>query len=141
MEVTVFDADGPAFDEALAIRREVFVEEQGVPLDREVDGRDDEATHFLLWDGEPVATARARPYDEGALKAERVAVLPSVRGRGYGAAVMDAVEDYAREHGHDAVVLDAQVPVVPFYERLDYEVTSAEFEDAGIPHRRMEKRL
>lgn len=141
MEVTVCDADDPAFDEALAIRREVFVEEQGVPPDREVDGRDDESTHFLLRDGEPVATARARPYEDWALKAERVAVRPSFRGRGYGAAVMDAVEAHARERGHDAVVLDAQVPVVAFYERLDYEVTSEEFEDAGIPHRRMEKRL
>lgn len=140
MNTAVFDADDPRFDDALAIRKRVFVEEQDVPIDREVDGRDDEATHFLLSDPEPVATARVRPHD-GAVKVERVAVLADRRGEGYGEAVMDAVEAYALDAGYEEVVLHAQVPVVEFYERLDYVTEGEEFEDAGIPHRAMRKSL
>jgi len=140
MDVSIFDHESSAFDEALALRTRVFVEEQGVPLDREVDGRDPEATHVLVREGElPVATARVREYDGGsALKIERVAVTRAHRGEGYGDAVMDAVESYGREEGYDRLVLDAQVPVVGFYERRGYAVRDDEpFEDAGIPHRRM----
>lgn len=140
MDVAVFDADDPRFDDAMAIRRRVFVEEQDVPPGREVDGLDGEATHFLLVDGAPVGTARVRDY-EGALKVERVAVVASRRGEGYGAALMDAVESFARDAGREEVVLDAQVPVVAFYERLGYEPEGDPFEDAGIPHRTMRKRL
>jgi predicted GNAT family N-acyltransferase len=158
MDTAVFDADDPRFDDALAIRTRVFVEEQDVPMDREVDGLDGEATHFLLSDPEPVATARVRPHEReasasdrpngdqreprgGALKVERVAVLADHRGAGYGRAVMDAVEAYARREGYDEVVLHAQVPVVAFYERLGYTAEGEEFEDAGIPHRTMWKSL
>lgn len=141
MNVLVFDADDAAFEDALAIRERVFVEEQGVPMEREIDGLDDDATHFLIADDAPVATARVRDYGDGELKAERVAVLAESRGEGYGAAVMDAVEVHARETGFDAIVLDAQVPVVEFYERLNYSVESDEFMDAGIPHRQMRKEV
>ena len=128
------------------LRRSVFVEEQGVPEDRELDGLDGEATHLLAWDGYPVGTARIREYvpdegDERVAKVERVAVEASRRGDGIGRALMAHVEAYAAETGYDRVRLDAQVPVVAFYERLDYTVTSEEFEDAGIPHRTMEKRI
>ncbi|WP_255196070.1 GNAT family N-acetyltransferase [Halorarius litoreus] len=140
MDIAVFDVEDPRFDDALAIRTRVFVEEQDVPMDREVDGLDDEATHFLVTDDEPLATARVRDHD-GELKVERVAVLADHRGEGYGAAVMDAVESWGRESGYDEVVLHAQVPVVEFYERLGYDVEGEEFEDAGIPHRTMRKRL
>jgi predicted GNAT family N-acyltransferase len=144
MDVSVFTHEAPAFDDALALRKRVFVEEQDVPLDREVDGRDPEATHFLVRDaGEPVATARVREYDGGsALKVERVAVAGERRGEGYGDEVMDAVEAHGRERGYDRLVLDAQVPVVGFYERRGYTVEDDEpFDDAGIPHRRMAKQL
>ena len=74
-------------------------------------------------------------------KVERVAVLPSERGRGLGRELMAAVETHAAEEGYEAVFLHAQVPVVAFYEGLGYEVTSETFEDAGIPHREMRKLL
>lgn len=126
---------------ALDIRREVFVEEQGVPEDLELDGLDGEATHFLAGrDGEPVGTARLRDYD-GIAKVERVAVLEPYRGEGWGERIMAAVEAHAREAGYERVHLAAQVPVVGFYERLGYEVVSEAFMDAGIPHRSMEKPL
>jgi len=143
MDVSVFTHEAPEFEDALALRKRVFVEEQDVPLDREVDGRDPEATHFLVCEGgKPVATARVREYDGSALKVERVAVDHERRGEGFGDAVMNAVESYGREENHDRLVLDAQVPVVGFYERRGYAVQDDEpFDDAGIPHRRMAKPL
>ncbi len=142
----VTDEDG--LDAAIAVRREVFVEGQGVPEDRELDGRDDEATHVLARDGDAVVgTARLREYHDGegdeprTAKVERVAVRDSRRGEGWGARIMAAVEDHAREQGYDRVYLHAQVPVVAFYEHLGYEAHGEEFEDAGIPHREMTKAL
>lgn len=141
MDVAVFGRDDPDFEPALSLRTRVFVEEQDVPMDREVDGKDPDATHFLVRDPEAVAVARARDYD-GALKVERVAVASESRGKGYGDTVMDAVESWAAEEGYDRLVLDAQVPVVGFYERRGYTVQDDEpFDDAGIPHRRMAKRI
>jgi len=144
MDVSVFGREAADFEAALDVRERVFVDEQDVPYDREVDGRDPDATHFLVRDGDdPIATARVRPYDgsdERALKVERVAVVADRRGEGYGDRVMDAVESYATEEGYDRLVLDAQVPVVGFYERRGYAVQDDEpFDDAGIPHRRMAK--
>ncbi|MDZ7745532.1 MAG: GNAT family N-acetyltransferase [Halobacteriales archaeon] len=142
MDISVFDHEAPEFDDALDIRTRVFVDEQDVPMEREVDGKDPEATHFLVSDPKPVAVARTREYEDAALKVERVAVLADARGEGYGHAVMDAVESYASEAGDDRLVLDAQVPVVGFYEARGYEIQDDEpFEDAGIPHRRMSKRI
>jgi len=125
---------------ALEVRREVFIEEQDVPEELELDGKDGEATHFLARiDGDPVGTARLREYDDGVAKVERVAVREPLRGEGWGERIMAAVESHAREAGYERVRLAAQVPVVGFYERLGYEIVSEEFEDAGIPHRSMEK--
>ncbi|HJQ84655.1 MAG TPA: SAM-dependent methyltransferase [Candidatus Binatia bacterium] len=125
-----------------AIRREVFVEEQGVPLAEEMDAHDATAVHFLaLVDDAPIGTARLRITGEGAAKAERVAVLARFRRRRAGVALMAAVEDAARAEGHGEMVLNAQVPVVGFYERLGYRAEGPEFVEAGIPHRAMRKRL
>ena len=125
-----------------AVRREVFVEEQGVTEREEIDGRDGEATHFLaLRDGAAVGTARLRVTEEGVAKAERVAVCAAERRRGTGAALMRALHDEARAAGHVEVVLGAQVSAVPFYRRLGYEVFGEPFEDARIPHRWMRFRL
>jgi predicted GNAT family N-acyltransferase len=85
-----------------------------------------------------VGTARLRPYGAGA-KVERVAVLPEQRGRGLGRALMEAAECAAWQRGCARLVLHAQLPVIPFYERLGWRALGPEFGEAGIPHRRMEK--
>jgi predicted GNAT family N-acyltransferase len=122
------------------IRREVFVDEQDVPLDEEMDAHDANSTHFLaLLDGEPVGTARLRTLGDGTPKAERVAVRAAHRKTGIGRGLMPALEDAARAKGH--LVLNAQVPVIPFYERLGYKTEGPVFDEAGIPHRAMRKRL
>lgn len=132
-------------DDALDVRREVFVEGQGVPTDLERDDYDERAAtiHFVAYDGDrPVGAARLRPAGEGVGKVQRVAVRESDRGQGWGRRLMAALEDAAREAGYDRLELDAQTHAVTFYERLDYEVTSEEvFTDAGIPHLSMAKDL
>ena len=125
----------------LALRRAVFVDEQGVDPAIDADGLDDGATQFLAWaSGMPIGTARLRIVD-GDAKAERLAVLDDFRGHGVGRALMDAVERNVRAQGLTSVFLHAQQAVVPFYERLGYAAAGATFDEAGIPHRRMTKRL
>jgi predicted GNAT family N-acyltransferase len=126
--------------QCLAIRREVFVDEQRVPLHEEVDAHDAAAIHFVaLVDGAAVGTARLRMLPDGTPKAERVAVRAPWRRRGVGEALMRALESAAR--GASEIVLNAQVPVIAFYERLGYRAEGPVFDEAGIPHRAMRKRL
>jgi predicted GNAT family N-acyltransferase len=144
MEIRRVDSDD-ALEDALSVRRDVFINEQGVPKHRELDGMDAEATHFVAYDdGEPIGTARLRRYDgddRPTAKVERVAVVEARRGEGIGRDLMCAVERAAREVGYETLVLHAQVPVVSFYARLGYDAVGGEFEDAGIPHREMTKTL
>lgn len=129
------------YDDALDVRLAVFVEEQGVPESTEVDEHEDEATHFVAYDDDtPVATARLREYEPGVGKVERVAVLDSWRGDGWGDRVMGALESAARER-HDELYLHAQRTAAGFYEHLGYEREGDPFEEAGIPHVAMRKRL
>lgn len=129
-------------DAATAVRTAVFVEEQGVSEDEELDGNDSDAVQFLARDDEyPVGTARLRFPEPTVGKVERVAVREPYRGDGVGAALMRAVEDAARDDGVTELKLHAQTHVEPFYQQLSYETVSDEFEEAGIPHVKMRKRL
>jgi ElaA protein len=140
--VTVECHPGRAPAEAVAIRRRVFIEEQGVAEADELDGMDGERTHFLARDaaGRAIGCACLRPY--GARhKVERVAVLPELRGAGLGRELMDAVEAHARRLGAHDLLLHAQAAVVPFYEKLGWSSAGARFLEAGIEHQKMEKCL
>lgn len=139
------------FDDALSIRRTVFIDEQGVPADRELDGLDETAVHFVAYTGDdPVGAARLRTYqddepaesiDESTGKIERVSVLSEHRGNGIGRRLMREIENAASGLGYDELVMYAQTPVVGFYRELGYRTEGEIFEDAGIPHRSMRKRL
>lgn len=121
----------------LAIRRVVFIEEQGVSLADEVDGRDGEAEHLLaLLDGAPVGTARMLVEGETG-KIGRVAVLAGARGRGIGAALIRAAVERLRERGLKVAKLGAQTHAVGFYEGLGFTAFGPVYDDAGIPHRDM----
>ena len=142
MSITITLAQTPADRElCFTIRKTVFVEEQAVPLELELDEYDDTATHFLLRDGDtPLATARLLDK-HGLAKIGRVAVLREARGRGLGLVVMRAVLDEARRQGFEEAVLDSQTYAIPFYERLGFVAEGEEFDDAGIPHFLMRRRL
>jgi len=135
MPITVALAPSPAErEECFTIRKAVFVEEQAVPLELELDEYDNYASHFLLRDGEtPLATARLLDK-QGLAKIGRVAVLKEARGRGLGLRLMEAVLDEARRRGFQEAVLDSQTYAIPFYARLGFVAEGEEFDDAGIPH-------
>ncbi|MFD1031177.1 GNAT family N-acetyltransferase [Metaplanococcus flavidus] len=129
-------------EQAFDIRRKVFVDEQQVPLHIEMDEYDSTATHFVGYNlQQPIAAGRIREIENGIGKVERVSVLPEFRGQHVGVLMMDAMESYARSAGMSTLKLNSQSYAIPFYEKLNYTVTSPEFLDAGIPHRTMEKNL
>ena len=137
VRVAESDADREA---ALVVRRDVFVEEQGVSEEVEMDGKDDEAVHFVATDGDdPVGAARLWEVEPGVGKVERVAVVADRRDSGIGRELMCTLETTAAERGIDRLVMHAQTHVEEFYRRLGYETTSDVFEEAGIDHVEMEK--
>ncbi|ELZ94291.1 acetyltransferase [Haloferax mucosum ATCC BAA-1512] len=143
-EVRVVATDDERED-AFAVRKAVFVREQGVDEELEWDEYDDadsSAVHFVGYrDGEAVGAARLREYEPDVGKVERVAVLESVRSEGWGRRLMAALESEANERGFDRLVLHGQTSAEGFYHELGYETTSDVFDEAGIPHVEMEKRL
>jgi ElaA protein len=121
----------------LDIRRRVFIEEQGIPEDAELDGTDGGCIHWLLFDGEtPVATLRTK-IGRAELKIGRVATLPQGRGRGFAAKLMDAAMAYGKANGLSSAYLSAQEDVIPWYERFGFVAEGQAYDDGGIPHRDM----
>ncbi len=121
-----------------ALRRTVFIEEQGVPEADEVDDKDEGAIHLLAsMDGMPVGSARLLVLGEVG-KIGRVCVLKSARGTGLGAQIMRAaVARFRSVPGVTKVKLGAQTHALGFYEHLGFTAYGPEFDDAGIPHREM----
>jgi predicted GNAT family N-acyltransferase len=123
---------------ATPIRFTVFVEEQGVPREIELDDMDEPSLHALVFeDAKPVATGRLLP--DGHIG--RMAVLKEWRGRGIGGLILKRLMDKARERGDREVVLSAQVHAAAFYRAHGFLEEGAEYLDAGIPHRDMRRRL
>ena len=122
--------------ELLEVRREVFVVEQGVPEEIEIDELDPVSIHFLARDsaGIPIGTARLLP--EGRIG--RMAVLATWRRSGVGRALLTAAMETARARSDGRLYLHAQVHSIPFYESLGFSVCGEEFDEADIPHREME---
>jgi predicted GNAT family N-acyltransferase len=146
---------------AFAIRMRVFVKEQGVPEEIELDRDDRRAIHFLAFAGpQAVGTARV-VWNRGSAKIGRMAVLKSYRGRGVGKkllkrAIATAQKTEIREkrsevgrqksgsknkkplhRGARTIYLHAQVPVIGFYESMGFSCVGRIFDEAGIPHQKM----
>lgn len=140
MNVSVKKITSEDKSDAFCVRRRVFVEEQRVPMELEIDEYEDEATHFVAYiDGEPVGTARLRWKDHLTAKAERVAVMKPYRGNGIGKLLMQALEEEARRKNATSIQLHAQIQAQRFYERLGYKAYGDLFFDADIKHIAMKK--
>ena len=122
-----------------AVRIEVFVREQGVPLELECDALDESCVHVLATDSDGGAIGTGRLLPDGHIG--RMAVLEAWRGSGVGRAILGELLAVARARGHAAAVLNAQTHACGFYRRAGFEVTSGEFMDAGIPHVEMRLEL
>ncbi|WP_078381362.1 GNAT family N-acetyltransferase [Sutcliffiella halmapala] len=128
--------------DAYTVRKIVFVEEQLVPLEEEIDEYENDAAHFVLYDhDEAVGAGRFRILDNVG-KVERICVLPSHRtAKGAGRLIMSAIEDYAKEQNVTSLKLNAQTHAEGFYSKLGYQTVSDIFMDAGIPHVTMTKTI
>ncbi len=136
MKVSIISGDWDSLREhAQALRIEVFVVEQGVPVELEWDEADEVSTHVVGYDeaGQPVATGRLLPDGH----VGRMAVRKSARGCGVGAQVLAALLEEARRQGHRELKLHAQTHAVGFYARHGFALSGEEFMEAGIPHRLM----
>ncbi|MGH6896273.1 MAG: GNAT family N-acetyltransferase [Geminicoccaceae bacterium] len=134
---------GAQLERALAIRRAVFVDEQGVTETLEIDGRDDDARHLLaLRAGVPIGTLRLRWLEGGRVaKIERVAVLARERGGGVGLALLDAALALAAVGGAQEARLHAQTIAQAFYAKRGFVACGPRFDEDGILHIAMRRRL
>ena len=128
--------------EVAALRRRVFVVEQGVPPEIEQDAADATAVHVLSRDdsGRVVATGRLLVHGRTA-GIGRMAADAGVRGRGHGAAVLAELQRQAVLRGVAEIELHAQLTARRFYERAGYTAVGEEYEEAGIAHITMRRRL
>ena len=118
--------------DATAIRFEVFVDEQKVPAEIELDDMDAVCLHAVAYDGAGNAIGTGRLLPDGHIG--RMAVRQPGRGTGVGGAILTLLMDRARARGDAAVVLNAQTVAAPFYARHGFVQLGEQFEEAGIAH-------
>lgn len=130
-------------EDCFAIRKKVFVEEQGVPEENEIDDYESISIHLIGYaqDNQPIATVRIRPIDEKVVKIERVAVIKSYRGAGIGRKLMQAVDSLAKDEGYENATMHAQCHAIPLYESLNFKKRGNIFLEEGIEHVEMMKKL
>lgn len=121
------------------IRRTVFVDEQSVPEDIEIDEWDPQSLHAVVFDDQGRALGTGRLLPDGHIG--RMAVLREARGSGVGSALLTALMAEARRRGHAKAVLSAQTQAVPFYQRHGYGIVGDEYMEAGIRHVDMQRTL
>jgi predicted GNAT family N-acyltransferase len=142
IECQIVSYESTAFSHCSAIRMEVFVGEQGVPPEEEMDDLDAASIHLLAFlDGAPVGTGRLIPGEKGTAKIGRMAVLKPLRGQGIGSAILNELVSQARGAGVREVSLSGQLHAIPFYGRFGFVAEGEIFLDAGIEHRLMRKML
>ncbi len=134
--------------DAMRLRMQVFVREQGIPVEIEADEFDVTSLHAVAINGlgQCVATGRMLPSGNDADRADvmrigRMAVARPLRGTQLGRQVLDALVDAARRHGKRQVELHAQRTAESFYRRAGFTVVGDPYEEAGIAHISMVKDL
>ena len=118
--------------DAKPIRMEVFVQEQNVPAELEMDDRDAVCLHAVAYDAGGNALGTGRLLPDGHIG--RMAVLRSARGAGVGGAILKGLMEKARERGDEKVVLSAQTHAAEFYLAHGFAMAGDVFYEAGIPH-------
>ena len=127
---------------AFEVRRQVFVEEQGISEDVEFDGHDGRALHVVVKDGEKIiGTARALFLSANQAKLERMAVLKPFRRKGIGSRIIHYLNEELNRRQVKQVVLHAQYQVVAFYRSCGFEESGSPFWEAGIKHIKMQRQL
>jgi predicted GNAT family N-acyltransferase len=136
------DTSSQIYKDALAIRKQVFVEEQNVPAELEVDDLEDKTAHVVGYhENKPCVTARIYEVKPKVYKVQRVAVSKEFRQLGNGYKIMEEIERYVKELKGEKLTLGSQDHAIPFYEKVGYRVHGEGFLDAGIPHHMMIKSI
>ncbi|MGH7988002.1 MAG: GNAT family N-acetyltransferase [Candidatus Binataceae bacterium] len=134
--------DRAQIERAHAIRRRVFIEEQHVPEELELDEDDARALHVLALDASDTAVGCGRMVAHGdEVKIGRMAVLRERRGQGIGRRILEFLMEAAKARGYCGAMLHAQVAVEGFYRKSGYRSIGDVFEEAGIMHRLMRRDL
>lgn len=128
-------------EDAYRVRKIVFVDEQKVPIEEEIDEFEEESIHFIGYEENNVVAASRLRFEDGYGKLERICVLKAYRGKSYGKKIIEQMENEISKNGYSNAKLHAQTHAKEFYEQLGYNVVSDEFMDAGIPHVTMTKQL
>lgn len=118
--------------EAIRIRINVFVEEQG--FYDEFDDIDNIAKHIVIYDDKPIGTCRVFTYDGKIYFLGRLAVIKEYRNRGIGTELIKAVENYVRQENGKMLKLHAQCRVKSFYEKMGYTEHGDVEDEEGVPH-------
>jgi predicted GNAT family N-acyltransferase len=141
--IKVIAIESPAdMQRALAIRRRVFIEEQNVPEEIEMDADDQRAFHALaILDGNAVGCGRMLEHGDSEVKIGRMAVLPEFRKTGIGAQILGFLIERARALGLRKAILHAQLTAEGFYLNQGFNPVGGVFDEAGIAHRKMERDL
>lgn len=128
--------------EAFEVRKRVFVEEQSIAENLELDDHDREALHMVVKDGERVVgTARVLFLANNQAKIERMAILKPFRRKGIGRRIISFLNEELIKRQVEQVVLHAQHTVVDFYKSCGFEKSGSPFWEAGIKHIKMQKQL
>lgn len=128
-------------ERALRLRRRVFCDEQGVDPAAEQDGRDGDAIHLVALSGDSLVGTCRLLVEGDTARLGRAAVASEHRGRGVGAALLDAADRVSLEAGAERIRLHAQTAARSLYERSGYAARGEPFLEEGIEHVTMEKRL
>ena len=124
-------------EQTINIRKEVFIKEQNVPLDIEIDGLDLESEHFIAYLGkDPIGCARIR-FNKKYARLERIAILKKHRCNGFGTELTKFLIDYCRKQNYGEIVIHSQNYVIDFYKKLGFKTRGETFLEADIEHKEM----
>jgi len=124
--------------DAFLVRQEVFIREQAVPIELELDEWDPLATHALAYLDECcIGTGRLVDKGRGQAQIGRMAVLARFRNQGVGKQILEKLIALAKSQGVRSIVLHSQITAIPFYEKQGFLVQGSTYDEAGIPHRNM----
>ena len=124
--------------DAFLVRQAVFIQEQRVPAELELDEFDLSATHALAYqDAQCIGTGRLVELGNCQTQIGRMAVLAQFRGVGIGKQILEKLVELAISQGAKTIILNAQLSAIPFYEKLGFQVQGDAYDEAGIAHRNM----
>lgn len=124
--------------DASLVRQEVFIQEQGVPTELELDEFDPSASHALAYQYDQcIGTGRLLDLGGGQAQIGRMAVLANFRRNGVGKKILERLIQLARAKGVKTIILHSQINAIPFYEKMGFVPDGPTYDEAGIPHRNM----